>query len=180
MKFMKSIKQFGIMLSVIVAIIMSSCSGDDNGGGGGGSASLGKVTAKASGKNFKSYVAAATKNAIGNAYMIGIQASDENGTAIQLVLTGVDGQPGTFQIGSDSNISVAGTYTETQINLSNPTASTYTTWAAPYENSGVVGSITITEITETNIKGNFEFKGKNQAGADSKQVSNGAFNLNFQ
>jgi hypothetical protein len=177
---MKTMKQIGLMLAFVVATVMSSCSGDDNGGSGGGSAALGKINAKAGSKNFKSYVASATKQAVGSTYMIAIQGSDEEGNAISLILNGVDGQPGTFKIGTETSISAVGTYTETEINMSNPMASTFTTWAAPYEDSGEVGSITITEITDTNIKGNFQFKGKNQDGADMKQVSNGAFNLNFQ
>jgi hypothetical protein len=177
---MKTMKQFGLMLTLVVAVIMSSCSGDDNGSSGGGSAALGKVNAKIGNKNFKSYVASAMKQGTGSAYSIIIQASDEGGNAINLMLHGVDGQPGTFQIDSEANLTAVASYTETVVNLSNPAASTFTTWAAPYEGSNVTGSITISEISATNVKGTFEFKGINQSGADTKQVSNGAFNLNFQ
>ncbi|NMH25580.1 DUF6252 family protein [Flavobacterium solisilvae] len=178
---MKTMKQFGLMLTFVMATLLSSCSGDDNGGGG-GSAANGTIKAKVGGSNFKSMEIAsfASKNAIGGgAYMIAIQGSDEEGNAIQLILNGVDGQPGTFEIGTDTTISAVGTYTETEINLSNPAASTFTTWAAPYEDSGVVGSITISEITDTTIKGTFNFTGKNQEGTDTKAVTNGAFNLDF-
>jgi hypothetical protein len=177
---MKTIKQFGLMLTLFSAIIMSSCSGDDDGGSGGGSAPLGKVTAKVDGKNFSSYVATGTKQGASGAYSIIVQASDEKGNAINLMVHGVDGQPGTYEIDTENNISSVATYTETVVNLSNPAASTMTTYTAPYEDSGLVGSITFTEITDTNIKGNFQFKGKHQTGTEMKQITNGAFNLNLQ
>ena len=179
---MKTMKQFGLMLTMVAATLLSSCSGDDNGGGG-GSAANGTIKAKVGGSNFKSMEIAsfASKNAIGGgAYMITIQGSDEEGNAIQLILNGVDGQPGTFEISQSAGITAVGYYTKININTSNPMASTYTTWAAPYEGSGVAGSITISEITDTTIKGTFNFTGKNQEGTDTKAVTNGAFNLNFQ
>jgi hypothetical protein len=174
---MKTMKQFGLVLTLALAVIFSSCSGDDDNGGG-GSAAAGTIKARVGGANFTSLNMAsfAMKQAIGSTYMITLQGSDASGKAIQLILNGVDGQTGTFQIGTETTISAVASYTE--LNMSNPMDSQ--TWAAPYEDSGVVGSITISEITDTNIKGTFNFRGKNQEGSDTKEVTNGAFNLNFQ
>lgn len=177
---MKTIKKLGLLLTLFSALCITSCSGDDEGGSGGATASLGKVTAKVGGKNFNSYVATGTKQGTGSAYSIIVQASDEKGNAINLMVHGVDGQPGTYEIDTENNISAVATYTETVVNLSNPMASTMTTYTAPYEDSGLVGSITFTEITDTNIKGNFQFKAKHQTGTETKQITNGAFNLNLQ
>lgn len=175
---MKTVKQFGLMLTMVLATMLFSCSGDDNGGGG-GSAAHGTVTAKVQGSsNFKSMTMAswAQKQPFGGGgYMITIVGSDASGRTLQLILFGADGNTGTWTIGQDTNISAVGTYTE--VNTSNFTSKT---WAAPYDDSGDVGSITITEITDTNIKGNFTFKGKNQDGTDTKQITNGAFNVDFQ
>lgn len=178
---MKTMKQFGLMLTMVAATLLSSCSGDDNGGGG-GSAANGTIKAKIAGSNFNGSVASfAMKQSVGaGAYMITLQGSDASGNALQLILNGVDGQPGTFEISQSAGITAVGSYTKININTSNPMASTYTTWAAPYEGSGVAGSITISEITDTTIKGTFNFTGKNQEGTDTKAVTNGAFNLNFQ
>lgn len=175
-------KQFGLVLTLTLAVIFSSCSGDDDNGGGGGSAAAGTIKARIGGSNFTSLNMAsfAMKQATGSVYMITLQGSDASGNAIQLILNGVNGQPGTFEISPSAGISAIGSYTKININTSNPMASTSTTWAAPYESSGVVGSITISEITDTNVKGTFNFKGKNQEGSDTKEVTNGAFNLNFQ
>lgn len=176
---MKTVKQFGLMLTMVLAAMLSSCSGDDNGGGGGGSAAHGTITAKVQGaSNFKSMEIAswAQKHAFsGGGYMITIGGSDASGRTLQLILFGADGNTGTWTIGQDTNISAVGTYTE--VNTSNFTSKT---WAAPYDDSGDVGSITITSITDTNIKGSFTFKGKNQDGTDTKSVTNGAFNVDFQ
>ena len=173
---MKTIKQFGFALAIIFSLTLSSCGGSDDGGGG-GSAANGTIKAKVGGTNFTSMTQAsfAYKQAIGNAYMITLQGSTASGKAIQLILNGVDGQPGTYEISDTANISAVGTYTEINVNTL-----TSQTWAAPYDGSGAAGSITISEITDTNIKGTFSFTAKNQEGSDTKAVTNGAFNLDFQ
>ncbi|RKS00551.1 DUF6252 family protein [Flavobacterium sp. 102] len=175
---MKTIKQFGIVLTVALATLLSSCSGSDDGGGGGGNASLGQVKAKVAGSSFSSMEVAtfAQKIVAGGTTTIIVQGSTAQGKAIQLILNGTNGQPGTFEISDDAAISAVASYTE--LNQSNPMNSP--TWAAPYEDSGVVGSITISEISDTNVKGTFNFTGKNQNGTDTKAVTNGAFNVNFQ
>ncbi|MDI9257522.1 MULTISPECIES: DUF6252 family protein [Flavobacterium] len=174
---MKSLKQFGFAVTLALTVLLTSCSGSDDNGGGGGSASLGTLKAKVGGNSFTSMEAAtfATKQVVGGLTTIIIQGSTASGKAIQLILTGTDGNAGTFEISDTAGISAIASYTE--VNISNPMDSQ--TWAAPYESSGVVGSITISEITETNVKGTFNFTAKNQEGADTKSVTNGAFNINF-
>ncbi len=179
---MKSrIKQLGLILTVFVAVMMSSCSSDGDGGGGGGTAPEGTVKAKVGGSNFTSMEMATTAQRIssgGSTYMIAIAGTTANASSsktIQLILNGVDGQPGTFQIGEEGSISAVASYTETL--MSNPMDAIV--WAAPYEGSGITGSITISEINDTNVKGTFTFTGKNQDGTDTKQVTDGAFNVNW-
>lgn len=173
---MKTMKQFGLMLTMVMATLLSSCSSDDNGGGG-SSAANGTIKAKVGGSNYTTLQAAsfATKHQIGNVYMITLQGSDASGKAIQLGLNGVPAATGTYEISQEATISAVASYTE--ININDPMNSTV--WVAPYDGSGVVGSITISEITDTTIKGTFNFIGKNQEGTDTKAVTNGAFNLDF-
>lgn len=173
---MKTMKQFGIVLAVALTTLLSSCSSDD-GGGGGATASLGQVKAKVGGSNFVSMDLAtfATKQVIGGFTTIIVQGSDATGKAIQLIVSNYDGSTGTYEISDTANISAIASYIEA--NISNPMASQ--TWAAPYDDSGVVGSITISEISDTNVKGTFTFTGKNQDGVDTKAITNGAFNVNF-
>lgn len=166
---MKSIKHLGLAIVLAVTTMVSSCSSSDDGGGG-GSAAAGTIQAKAGSTNFKSLTQASWATSQGG--MTIIQGSDATGKAIQLMITG--NAVGTYQI-SDSGISNVASYTE--VNLTNMSSKT---WAAPYEGSGNVGSVTITEITATAVKGTFTFTGKNQAGSDTKAVTNGAFNVNFQ
>jgi hypothetical protein len=173
---MKTIKQFGIVFALTLTTLLSSCSSSD-GGGGGGSAALGTLKAKVAGSNFTSMSAAtfATKQVVGGTTTIIIQGSDASGKAVQLILNGTDGTAGTFEISDTAGISAIASYIEA--NISNPMASQ--TWAAPYDGSGAAGSITISEITDTNVKGTFTFTGKIQNGTDTKAITDGAFNINF-
>ena len=158
-----------------VTTILSSCSSDSSSSGG-ASAALGTMQAKAGSTNFTSMTAAtfAHKNTSGGVTTIIIQGSDASGKAIQLIITGASGTTGTYQISDTASISTIASYTEV-----NTTTFTSQTWAAPYEGSGNVGSVTISEITDTNVKGTFTFTGKNESGTDTKAVTDGAFNINF-
>jgi hypothetical protein len=173
---MKTMKKFGIFLAIALVSLVTSCSSDD-GGGGGATASLGQVKARVAGSNFTSMELAtfATKQVVGGFTTIIVQGSDASGKAIQIIITGYQEGTNTYEISDDATISTVATYIES--NISNPLNSLV--WAAPYDNSGAVGTVTITEISDTNVKGTFNFTGKNQDGEDTKVVTNGAFNVNF-
>jgi hypothetical protein len=168
---MKTIKHISLALVLAVTTILSSCS-SDSGSGGGGSAAAGTIKAKAGSTNFTSLTQASFAMMQGG--MLVIQGSDATGKAIQLVIAGAT-EAGTYTISDDNAISVVGSYTEVNLGTFDST-----TWAAPYENSGAVGTITISEITTTAVKGTFNFTGKNQEGTDTKAITNGSFNVNFQ
>ncbi|MGV3695574.1 DUF6252 family protein [Flavobacterium sp.] len=165
---MKTIKNFSFAIVLALTTILTSCSSSDGGGGGG--AAAGTIKAKAGNVNFKSMTQASFAMRQGG--MIIIQGSDASGRAIQLMVTG--NATGTYEI-SDNGISNIGSYTEINLNTFDSTV-----WAAPYEGSGAVGTVVIEELTDTSVKGTFSFTGKNQEGADTKAVTNGAFNVNFQ
>lgn len=176
---MKTLKKISILfLATVLSTSILSCSGDDGGEStGGGVAVEGTISANVAGAGFTSITQGTTavKVATGDAYTITIQGTDLGGKNLQLILNGVDGTTGTYEIGVDTAISAIGTYTE--VNL---TTFATQTWVAPYEDGGVAGSITITEISDTNIKGTFEFTAKNQENAqDSKEITGGSFNVNF-
>lgn len=179
---MKTIKFFALLCLIAVPFAITSCSSDDNGGGG-GSASPGTIKAKVGSLNFtsgNSPLTSATKVSVGGGkYMINVIGTDMSGRSLQLMLNGIELEPNTYEIGGDNLISIIGTYTE--INTSTFESSS---WAAPHEGNAVVGSITITEISETNIKGNFHFNARKQSSSggwedDYKNVTNGAFNVDF-
>lgn len=175
---MKTLKKISILfLATVLSTSAVSCSGDDDGNNVGPIAAEGTITASVAGANFTSIVQGTTavKVATGDAYTITIQGTDLGGKQIQLILNGVDGETGTYEISNNAGITAIGSYIEI-----NTTTFSSQTWVAPYENSGVAGSITISEISDTNIKGTFSFTARNQENTqDSKAVTGGSFNVNF-
>lgn len=188
---MKTIKQIGILfLSIAISSFALSCSSDSSDGGG-GSAANGTIVAKVAGADFASSTMATTAvlSTNGTFQMLNIQGSqlDMSGSGttknIQLIIQGVDIEVGAYDIGGDNLIAVVGTYTEVSGAASGNFVTS--TWAAPYdEAASVVGKVTITEMTATNVKGTFNFTGQkqNEAGGwdgNFKEVTNGSFNVDF-
>ena len=175
---MKTLKKIStLILAIAFSTSFFSCSGDDSGGNTGGNAAEGTIKAKIGGSTFTSISQGTTavKVATGGAYTITVQGTDLGGKQLQLILNGVDGETGTYEISQDATISAIGTYTEV-----NTTTFESQTWAAPNGTDAVSGSITISEITDTNIKGSFTFTARNQEDSNNvKEVTNGAFNVNF-
>ncbi len=161
----------------VVAVSLTSCKKDDDGGDvGGGQAGAGTIAAKVNGSNFSSMEIAsrATISTGGGTTTLILQGSDASGKGIVITMNNFDGV-GTYEF-SDSNVFMVGTYIETDI--SNPQNSN--TWTAPYEGSGVVGEVKISQKTDTAIKGTFNFTGKNVNGDNSlRNVTDGSFDLNF-
>ena len=173
---MKNFKKSILVLMAVVAVSLTSCKKDDDGGGGGGAGS-GTIVAKAGGSNFKSMEAAsrATMSTNGGNTTLILQGSDASGKGIVITIINYDGT-GTYEF-SDSDVFIVGTYIETNIN--NPQDSQ--TWTAPYEASGVVGEVNISEQTDTKVKGTFNFTGKDVNGDQSlKNITDGSFNLDIQ
>ena len=174
---MKKLKNSILVLMAVMAISLTSCKKDDDGGsGGGGQAGAGQIVASVNGGNFTSLeiTSKATQSSGGGTTTLILQGSDASGKGIFITMNNFDGV-GTYQF-SDSNVFLVATYIETNIN--NPTDSQ--TWTAPYQDSGIVGEIKISEKTDTNIKGTFNFTGKNVNGDQSlRNVTDGSFNLNF-
>jgi hypothetical protein len=173
---MKTFKKSILVLMAIVAVSLTSCKKDDDGGGG-GAAGSGTVVAKVGGSNFRSLEIASTasQSSGGGTTTITLQGSDADGKGIFIIINNFDGT-GTYEF-SDSNVFVTATYVEANIN--NPMDSQ--TWSAPYQNSGVVGEVNISEKTDTKIKGTFNFMAKNVNGDQSiKNITDGSFDLNFQ
>jgi uncharacterized protein DUF6252 len=169
---MKTFKMISKISLIAVMFLALSCSSDSDGGGG-GTASAGTIKAKVGGTSFTSMEMATVAMRSGD--FMTLQGSNSSGKAINLVLNGVS-TTGTYDIGGDNLIAIVGSYVDT--NIQNPMASV--TYVAPTEGGAVKGSITVTELTDTKIVGTFHFTGTNQDDAnDTKEVTNGAFNLEF-
>lgn len=170
---MKTLKRIACIL--ILALSIVACKSDDDNGGD-TQGDVGSFTANIAGTNFSGdVVALATETNAGPNTILRLQASDANGKALLILLNAFDG-PGTYEISSDNTIANTASYTET--NVDNPQASP--TWAAPYADSGKVGEVTISEKTDTTVKGSFNFTGKEQNGTTFKEITNGQFNVEIQ
>lgn len=171
-KIMKTLNRTVLVLLALVAISFTSCKKDDDGGGG-GAAGSGTVVAKVDGANFKSdpIVTSATITSSGGVSTLVVMGNTMDGRNITLSINaGFDGV-GTYNIGGGANVFGNASYTE--VEAANPTDAQ--TWVAPYDTE-VAGEIKISEVTDTNIKGTFHFKGKNADGT-FKTITDGSFDV---
>jgi len=163
-----------VLLMLACAVAATSCKKNDDGGPDGGAAS-GTIKAKIGSASFTSLKMTTMANRVnvGGTSMITVQGNETSGKAIVLVMNGVDGT-GTYQIGGGANIAISASYTE--VNISNPTATQV--WQAPFDSS-VAGEIKISELTDKVIKGTFQFSAKNNKDNSMREITGGAFNVNF-
>lgn len=172
---MKTFKKSILVLMAVMAVSLTSCKKDDDGGGSGGAAS-GTVKAKVAGSNYTSDATLTSANRIesnGSSSVI-ITANTLNGKNITLSIMGGFQGVGSYNIGGGANVFGNASYTE--VNISNPTDSE--TWVAPFDES-VAGEINVSEVSDTKIKGTFNFRGKNEDGS-FKEITEGSFNVDFQ
>lgn len=166
----------------VLVIASTSCSTNDDEDGGEVNAASGTLAAKVDGTSYQSMEisSSATVANAGTAQNLVIIASNSDGNAFAMTIFGYTGV-GTYEF-TGANIAVTNTasYTETDVDINNPLNSTTEVWQAPYDNT-MVGSITISEETDTNVKGTFSFTCKNVNGDNSvKTISEGSFNLTKQ
>ena len=178
---MKKLNLFLLLITTISLVTFSACSTSDDGGDG-GNAPSGLLVAKVAGKSFKSFEqsSSATVSASGGSKTLIIIATNSDGNAFSMTVFGYEGAGKTYDFtGAALGVMNVASYSETKINLSNPTASTTELWQAPYDDTKV-GSISISEETDSKIIGTFNFKGKNVAGDGSFKDADGSFNLKKQ
>lgn len=168
------------MLFVMIGslLTLTSCSSDDDGGGS-GNAGSGTVVAKVDGSSFQSMSISSTATIANNGQNLIIIGSNSDGEAFSLTVFGYDGV-GTYPLGGGANIANTASYTETDVDLSNPQNSTTEIWQAPYDDT-MVGEIRVSEESESTLKGTFDFTCKNVGGDQSvKTITDGSFNLDIQ
>ncbi|WP_406684623.1 DUF6252 family protein [Seonamhaeicola sp. MEBiC1930] len=175
---MRDLKKIMLFLLVGILLTFESCSNNDDTGGA-SNAPSGTLTAKIDGTSFQSMEisSSATIVDVGVNKNLVIIASNSDGNAFAITIFGYTGE-GTYKLtGADLAVTNTSSYTETDVNLSNPTASTTEIWQAPYDNTEV-GSVSISEETDTKVIGTFSFTGKNVNGDGSvKSITDGSFNL---
>ncbi len=172
---MKSLRQSIFYSLLIATLIFTACKKDDDGGGG-GDAPSGILKAKVSGTAYtsESSLTSATVVNSNGASTLSITANTMNGKNITLGIGGGFEGVGSYDIGGGANVFVTASYTE--VDVANPMDAQM--WVAPYDTS-VAGKINISEVTDTSIKGTFNFKGKNADGT-FKDVTEGSFNVNIR
>ncbi|SRX54586.1 DUF6252 family protein [Aequorivita sp. CIP111184] len=172
---MKTFNKTILVLMAVVAISLTSCKKDDDGGDGGGGAASGTVSAKVNGSSYNSeplLTSAVRSDANGTSTLL-ITANTMNGKNITLSIAGGFDGVGSYNIGGGANVFNTANYTE--IDAGNPTDAQI--WTAPFDTS-VAGEIKVSDISSTNIKGTFNFRGKNADGT-FKEITEGSFNVNF-
>ncbi|MGB5982519.1 MAG: DUF6252 family protein [Nonlabens sp.] len=175
---MKTIKTFLLFIAVTATISLTSCSSDDDSSGGGSQAGEGELVARVNGSSFQSISqgTVARLTATGGTEFLQITAVNLNGEAMTLQLTRPTIEETSYDIDDANNISAVATYT-----IVDTSTFQSTSYVAPYMNSGDVGTITITELTATNVKGTFNFTAINQDDdTETLPVTDGSFNLSLQ
>lgn len=172
---MKTFNKTILLLMAVVAISFTSCNKDDDGGGGGEAAS-GTIIAKVAGSDYKSdpIITSATRSDGNGVSTVVISGNTMDSKNLTLSINGGFEGVGTYNIGGGANVFTVASYTE--IDPANPMDAQV--WSAPYDTS-VAGEIKVSEVTSTNIKGTFNFKGKNADGS-FRDITEGSFDVDFQ
>ncbi|SFN92520.1 hypothetical protein SAMN04487989_106123 [Bizionia echini] len=173
---MRTLKQFTVFVMMASLVSITACKSDDDGGdpAASGGAS-GVITAKIDGNSFQSLEITSTASQVtaGPNTTVTLQGNSST-QGFSIIINAFDGV-GTYEI-TDSNVFIVASYIEP--NVSNPSATQ--TWNAPYQDSGVVGEIKVSEDSDTNIKGTFSFQCKNANDDSVKNITEGTFNLTKQ
>ncbi len=157
-------KSRNLLLMVLVAgiITLGSCKKDD-GDSGTPVGSNGSISLKVDGSTWNASLAVQAVNSNG---VINVTGSDSNAKQAGVTLYGISA-PGTYQVGP-------------------PNAGNMLRWTEglgqtdTYQANGVIGTgtVTVTELSDSKIKGTFSFTGYNTA-QTSKQITEGTFEANF-
>ncbi|NIK93131.1 DUF3869 domain-containing protein [Mangrovimonas sp. CR14] len=171
---MKTFKLTLMLFMALGFVTLTSCKKDDDGGDPGDTqAASGTITAKINGESFTSLEItsfATVQSGGGNTVLV--MQGNSSSQAINIQINYYDGV-GTYDI-TDESVFILASYIEP--NTQNPAQSQ--TWSAPFDASGVVGEINISEETDATIKGTFQFTAKNPNDGSTREVTDGSFNLN--
>lgn len=156
-------KSRNLFLMVLIAGVISlgSCNKDD--GDSGAPGGNGSISLKVDGSTWNASLSVQAVNSNG---VINVTGSDSNAKQAGVTLYGVSA-PGTYQVGP-------------------PNAGNMLRWTEglgqndTFQANGVLGTgtVTVTELSASKIKGTFSFTGYNTA-QTSKQITEGSFEANF-
>lgn len=168
---MKNFKHLAAFAVLALAFTFTSCSSDDGGGSTGGSTASGTIKATVAGKTITTMAQGTFATRSGN--FLTLTGSTMSQEVLGITIYNFTGA-GTYNLITGNDLGAVCSYTK--LDLNDP-QSTHNTWYAPLdETTGTSGTITVTEVTDTDVKGTFSFKGINDLGT-YKDVKNGSFNV---
>ncbi len=175
---MRDLKKLTVLLIAILVVSVTSCSKDDDGGSV-GNAAEGTLAAKIDETGFTSEKLATSATIISSVAgrTLNVRGGDFNGKTIQIGIVAFDGV-GTYNV--DSEDIILNSFVLIDIDVSNPQSPVTQSWAAPYENSGLVGTVSISSETATHVVGTFEMKVKGGDNSSVINITNGSFNIKLQ
>ncbi len=172
-------KKFKLLLAFIAvgSIAMTSCSSDDDAPAADPAAPVagaGQMIATVDGASYQSIAQGTTANITNNSGTEFLQMTSVNlnGEAITITVLRPMIEEDSYDF--DSNLNITATATYTRVDTSTFQSESF---AAPYMDSGDVGTITITELTADNIKGTFEVMMSNQDTNQVINVTGGSFDI---
>jgi len=160
---MKIFKSFFLMLTAVAVLGITSCNkSDDEDTTPDNPASNGSISLKVDGSSWNASLAVQAVNTNG---VINVTGSDSNAKQVSVILYGVT-EPGTYNV-------QAGLQHQLRWTEGLGTNDSYIA-------NGLIGSgsITITELSSTKVKGTFQFTGMNTAQA-TKSITEGSFEATF-
>lgn len=159
---MKIIKSFFLMLTAAAVLSITSCSKSNDDNTSDNTLSNGSISLNVEGSSWDASLAVQAVNTNG---VINVTGSDSNGKQASVLLYGVT-ETGTYNV-------QAGLQHQLRWTEGLGTNDSYIA-------NGLVGSgsITITELSSTKIKGTFQFTGMNTAQA-TKSITEGSFEATF-
>ena len=170
---MKKLKQLAHVLFLIPVLTVASCSSDNDGSGGSVNAGKGTITAKVNGQTVTSATELTSGSiSTGQFGMLAITGTNMQGDGFTITIAGFEGAK-TYDVGGESSVFAVCSYIDTDMN--NPTVPHI--WSGPYDDGAIAGSVSVTEVTTTRVKGTFNFSGKNASDGTVKEVTSGSFDV---
>jgi len=153
-----------LVMILSIGLVISSCKKDDDdnssNSGSNNNTSQGSMSLKINGTDWSATLAVQATNVNG---VLSIAGSDANARQCQVTVINPNGA-GTYDLGGSQTNSNSGRWTQ-----GTGTNDTYTTMLGLG-----AGSVTITELTATSVKGTFEFTAKNTA-LEEVTLTSGSF-----
>ena len=160
-----------LLVMAVAVVAITSCSKDDDGGSS-GTAGEGTITAKVNGTQVTTLEITTAANTVtgGGVTVLTLQGNTSS-QGFTMIINGYEGV-GTYEI-TDENVFITAAYIEP--NVSDPLNTQF--WNAPFQDSGSVGEINVSEDADGRVIGTFNYTAKNPDDGTTKNITDGSFNI---